>query len=171
MDIRKRAREVLRIEAEAIRDLESRLDENFGKAVEMMLGCTGRVVVMGMGKAGLVGRKIAHTLASTGQPALFLHPAEAVHGDLGMVVSGDVMLVISNSGETREITGLVPILKKIRIPLIVMTGNPRSTLGKAGEAILDVGVKQEACPLGLVPTASTTGTLAMGDALAVCLIH
>ena len=164
------AKKVLKTEAEAIYALIERLGSNFEKAVEGIYECTGRVVVTGMGKSGLVGKKIAATLASTGTPAFFLHPAEAGHGDLGMVTSNDILLAISNSGETEEIIGLIPFLKRFDLRLISITGNPKSTLSKAADVTLDVSVKEEACPFGIVPTASTTATMAIGDALAVALL-
>ncbi len=164
------AKKVLAIEAEAIRGLIDKLNSNFEKAVEIIFNSSGRVVVTGMGKSGLVGKKIAATLASTGTPAFFLHPAEAGHGDLGMVTADDVIIAISNSGETEELVGLIPFLKRFNVSLISMTGNPDSTLSKAADVQLDVSVKEEACPFGIVPTASTTATLAMGDALAVALL-
>jgi arabinose-5-phosphate isomerase len=164
------AKRVLKTEAEAIYALIEKLGSNFEKAVEIIYESKGRVVVTGMGKSGLVGKKIAATLASTGTPAFFLHPAEAGHGDLGMVTSDDVIITISNSGETEEIVGLIPFLKRFNLRLISITGNPESTLSREADATLDVSVKEEACPLGIVPTASTTATLAMGDALAVALL-
>ncbi len=164
------AKKVLKTEAEAIFALVERLGGNFEKAVESIYECKGRVVVTGMGKSGLVGKKIAATLASTGTPAFFLHPAEAGHGDLGMVTSNDVIIAISNSGETEEIVGLIPFLKRFNLCLISITGNPKSTLSKAADVSLDVSVKEEACPFGIVPTASTTATMAIGDALAVALL-
>jgi arabinose-5-phosphate isomerase len=164
------AKKVLRTEADAVLALTEKLDSSFEKAVEMIYRSKGRVVVSGMGKSGLVGKKIAATLASTGTPAFFLHPAEASHGDLGMVTSDDVIITISNSGETDELVGLIPFLKRFNVGLIAMTGNPDSTLSKRADVHLDVSVKEEACPLGIVPTASTTATLAMGDALAVALL-
>jgi len=164
------AKKVLRIEADAVSALTKKLDANFEKAVETIYKSKGRVVVTGMGKSGLVGKKIAATLASTGTPAFFMHPAEASHGDLGMVTSDDVIIAISNSGETEELAGLIPFLKRFDISLIAMTGNKKSTLAKSADMHLDVSIKEEACPLGVVPTASTTATLAMGDALAVALI-
>jgi len=166
----KQAKNVLRIEAEAIAALIDRVDERFVKAVKMILNCKGRVVVTGMGKSGLIGKKIAATLASTGTPALFLHPAEGIHGDLGMVTRGDTVIALSNSGETEEIARMLPSLKRLDIKIIALTGNPDSTLAKNSDVVIDVGVKEEACPLGLAPTASTTATLAMGDALAVALL-
>jgi len=168
--MKEQARRVLRIEAEAVAALVNRIDEQFEKAVEMVLKCRGRVVVTGMGKSGLIGKKIAATLASTGTPALFLHPAEGIHGDLGMVTRGDTVIALSNSGETEEIALMLPSLKRLGIKIIALTGNPESTLAKNSDVIIDVGVKEEACPLGLAPTASTTATLAMGDALAVVLL-
>lgn len=165
------ARQVLAVEADAVRALMERLDERFERAVEMILACQGRVVITGMGKSGLICQKIASTMASTGTPALFLHPAEGIHGDLGMLMKGDVVIAISNSGETEEISRILPVIKRMGLPLIAMTGNVRSTLGRAGDVTLDISVKEEACPLGLAPTASTTATLAMGDALAVALLE
>jgi arabinose-5-phosphate isomerase len=164
------ARRVLRIEADAIERLIERVDENFDRAVELLLDCRGRVVVTGMGKSGHIGNKIAATLASTGTPALFLHPAEGIHGDLGMVTKGDVVIALSNSGETEEMNRMLPSLKRIGIRIIALTGNRDSTLAKNSDVVIDVGVREEACPLGLAPTASTTATLAMGDAIAVVLL-
>ncbi len=164
------ARKVLKTEAEAVLALIGKLDSNFEKAVDAIYKSKGRVVITGMGKSGLVGKKIASTLASTGTPAFFLHPAEATHGDLGMVTSDEVIIAISNSGETDEIVGLIPFLKRFNVSLISMTGNPRSTLSKVADVNLDISVKEEACPLGIVPTASTTAAMAMGDALAVALL-
>jgi len=162
------AREVLLTEAEAIKALVDRLDDAFQKAVETIYNSKGRTVVTGMGKSGIVGKKIAATLSSTGTPAVFLHPAEAGHGDLGMVTSEDVVIAISNSGETEEVIRLIPYLKRFNVSLISMT-RPGSTLAKSSDVVLDVSVKKEACPMGIVPTASTTAALAMGDALAVAL--
>lgn len=164
------AKRVLKIESEAVSALTERLNSDFEKAVEIIFNSKGRVVVTGMGKSGLVGKKIAATLASTGTPAFFLHPAEASHGDLGMVTSDDVIIAISNSGETEELINLIPFLKRFNVSLISMTGNPDSTLSKTADVTLDVSVKEEACPMGIVPTASTTATMAMGDALAVALL-
>ncbi len=164
------AKKVLKIEAEAVNALVEKLGSDFEKTVEIIYQSKGRVVVTGMGKSGLVGKKIAATLTSTGTPAFFLHPAEATHGDLGMVTSDDVIIAISNSGETEEIIELVPFLKRFNVHLISVTGNPESRLSKAADVTLDVSVKEEACPLGIVPTASTTATMAMGDALAVALL-
>ena len=164
------AKRVLKIEADAVLALTERLNSNFEKAVEIIYGSKGRVVVTGMGKSGLVGKKIAATLASTGTPAFFLHPAEASHGDLGMVTSNDVIIAISNSGETEELAGLIPFLKRFNVSLISMTGSLNSTLSKAADVNLDISIKEEACPLGIVPTASTAATMAMGDALAVALL-
>jgi len=165
------AKRVFKIEAQAISRLASRLNANFDKAVETLIGCKGRVVVTGMGKPGIIGRKISATLASTGTPSIFLHPAEAVHGDLGMVVSQDVLLAISNSGETDELTRLLPLLKKIGTPIISVTGCLKSTLAKYSDIVLDVSVEKEACTLNLAPTASTTAMLAMGDAIAVSILE
>jgi arabinose-5-phosphate isomerase len=165
------ARRALRIEAHAVEALGPRLDRSFADACRICLVCEGRVVVTGIGKSGHIGGKIAATLASTGTPAFFLHPAEASHGDLGMITRTDVVLAISNSGETRELILLLPHLKRLGVPLITMTGNANSTLAHASAVILDVSVPEEACPLNLAPTASTTATLAMGDALAVSLLE
>lgn len=167
----KRAADVLRIESNGILSIIDRLDDNFVRAVEFMRACGGKVVVTGLGKSGLVCQKIAATLASTGTPSFFLHSGDAVHGDLGMVRADDVILAVSNSGETDEILKLLPHFKLHGIKLIVMTGNPDSTLAKAGDVVLNVRVQEEACPLGLAPTASTTAALAMGDALAVVLLE
>jgi len=164
------AKRVVRVEAEALLNLEASLDGEFTRAVEMILGASGRVVVTGMGKSGLIGAKIASTMASTGTPAFFLHPAEGIHGDLGMIMRGDVVIAVSNSGETDEVVRILPIVKRLGASLIAMAGNPGSTLAKSGDVFLDISVKEEACPLGLAPTASTTVTLAMGDALAVALL-
>jgi arabinose-5-phosphate isomerase len=170
MDIIAIGKKVLKTEAEAVSGLIERIDSRFERAVEMIFCSRGRVVVTGMGKSGLVGKKIAATLASTGTPAFFMHPAEASHGDLGMVTSDDVVVAISNSGETEELAGLVPFLKRFSVGLIAMTGNAESTISRAADVNLDISVKEEACTLGIVPTASTTATLAMGDALAVALL-
>lgn len=164
------AKRVLQTEAEAVSALTEKLNSDFERAVEIIFNSKGRVVVTGMGKSGLVGKKIAATLSSTGTPAFFLHPAEASHGDLGMVTSEDVIIAISNSGETEELINLIPFLKRFNVSLITMTGNPESTLSRAADVTLDVSVKEEACPMGIVPTASTTATMAMGDALAVALL-
>ena len=163
-------REALRIEARAVAALEGRLGADFERACRMLLACTGRVVVSGMGKSGHVGGKIAATLASTGTPAFFLHPAEASHGDLGMVTRGDVVLAISYSGETAELLTILPLFKRMGAGLLALTGNPASTLAREADVHLDISVPAEACPLNLAPTASTTATLAMGDALAVALL-
>jgi len=165
-----RAKKVLRIEADAVAALIDRIDGSFERAVELILCCEGRVVVTGMGKSGLIGKKIAATLASTGTPALFLHPAEGIHGDLGMVTRGDMVIALSNSGETDEISRMLPSLKRLGISIIALTGNIDSTLARNSDVVINVSVKEEACPLGLAPTASTTATLAMGDALAVSLL-
>lgn len=165
-----KAKETLKLEAEAIVELLPRLDDNFAEALNMILTCTGRTVVTGMGKSGIIGRKIAATLASTGTPAFYLHPAEGIHGDLGMVTSGDVVLALSNSGETGEVLHILPSLRRIGAKIIAMVGNVDSTLAKNADVVLNVGVAQEACPLGLAPTSSTTATLAFGDALAMELL-
>jgi len=167
----KRAAEVLRMEAEGLLSVIDRLDDHFVRAVAMMKDCKGKVVVTGVGKSGLICAKIAATLSSTGTPAFYLHAGDALHGDLGMVMPDDVVVAISNSGETDELLKLLPHFKHHSLKLIVITGNPESTLAKAGDVILDVRVKEEACPLGLAPTTSTTVTLAMGDALAVVLLE
>ena len=164
------ARRVLRIEAQAIQDLLARLDSSVSRAVDLLLTCKGRVVVTGMGKSGLVGRKISATLSSTGTPSFFLHPAEALHGDLGRVARGDSLLAISYGGETPEILDLLEALKRLEIPIVSITGNLKSTLAGASEVALDASVKEEACSLNLAPTASTTVAMALGDALAVALL-
>ncbi|MGH9680347.1 MAG: KpsF/GutQ family sugar-phosphate isomerase [Candidatus Acidiferrales bacterium] len=164
------AKRVLRIEAEALHDLVQRLDARFDAAVDLLLACKGRVVVIGMGKSGLIGRKIAATFSSTGTPSVFLHPAEAVHGDLGMLMRDDVALAVSYGGETEEIIALLETIKRLGLRMIALTGNPRSTIAAASDVALDVSVKEEACSLNLAPTASTTVAMAMGDALAVTLL-
>ncbi len=166
---RNTASKVLRIEADAIAALIDRLDESFDRAVELLAGCKGRVVVTGMGKSGVICRKIAATLASTGTPALFMHPVDAIHGDLGMVAVGDVVLMLSNSGETEELLRLLETLKRLGVPLVSLVGDPQSTLARHSEIVLNVGIDREACPFGLAPTASTTAGLALGDALALAL--
>jgi arabinose-5-phosphate isomerase len=165
------ARRTLAIEADALHAAEARLDGAFEQAVATILGAQGRLVVTGMGKSGLIGRKIAATLASTGTPSFFMHPAEGSHGDLGMVTSQDVVLAISSSGETQEVVALLPLLQRLNIPLIAMVGRADSTLGTRAEVVLDISVTTEACPMNLAPTASTTVTLALGDALAVALLE
>jgi len=170
-DIRKLAERVFRLEAEAILGLIAKLDERFEHAVELLRRCTGRVIVTGLGKSGLIGRKIAATLASTGTPAYFLHPAEGMHGDLGMVARGDVVLALSNSGETDEVLAILPPLKRLGVPIVLLTGNPTSALARQCEVVLDVSVAQEACPMNLAPTSSTTAALAAGDALALALLE
>jgi arabinose-5-phosphate isomerase len=169
--LRRVAERVLRLEAEAILGLLGKLDDRFARAVGLLHGCAGRVIVTGMGKSGLVGRKIAATLASTGTPAYFLHPAEGVHGDLGMVARGDVVVALSNSGETDEVLAILPPLKRLGVPVVLLTGNPQSTLARQCEVVLDVSVAEEACPMNLAPTSSTTAALAMGDALAMTLLE
>ncbi|UCE79051.1 MAG: KpsF/GutQ family sugar-phosphate isomerase [Nitrospiraceae bacterium] len=164
------AKKVLKTEADAVNGLIEKLDSSFEKAVTLLYKSMGRVVVTGMGKSGLVGKKIAATLSSTGTPAFFMHPGEASHGDLGMVTSDDVIIAITNSGETEEVINLLPFLKRFNVKLIVLTGHAQSTLSKAADAVLDVSVKEEACPLGFVPTSSTTAALAMGDAIAVAIL-
>jgi arabinose-5-phosphate isomerase len=171
INIIKRAREVLEIEAQAIKLLKARLGKSFIKAIELILQCKGRVVVSGMGKTGIIAQKFSATLASTGTPSLFLHTAEAIHGDLGKVTPEDVVIILSNSGATEEMKQLLPILKKIGASIISLTGNSKSVLAKYSDVVLDVSVEKEACPLGLAPTASTTATLALADALAVCLLE
>ena len=164
------ARRVLRIEAEALTELLQRLDANFERAVELLLACKGRVVVIGMGKSGLIGRKIAATFSSTGTPSAFLHPAEALHGDLGMLMRDDVVMAVSYGGETEEIIALLETIKRLGLRMIALTGNTKSTIAAASDVVLDVSVKEEACSLNLAPTASTTAAMAMGDALAVSLL-
>jgi arabinose-5-phosphate isomerase len=166
----RQAKDVLKIEADAVNALIDRIDDNLVKAIDIIYSCKGRIVVTGMGKSGIIGRKIAATLASTGTPALFLHSAEGGHGDIGVVAKGDVVIALSNSGETEEIIKILPGLKRLNISLIALTGNTGSSLAKASDVVLDVSVRKEACPMGLVPTASTTAALAMGDALAVALL-
>jgi arabinose-5-phosphate isomerase len=168
---RRLAERVLRLEAEAILGLIPKLDQAFDRAVDLLHGCRGRVIVTGMGKSGIIGRKIAATLASTGTPAYFLHPAEGVHGDLGMVARGDVVLAVSNSGQTDEVLAIVPPLKRLGVPIVLLTGNPGSALARQCEVVLDVGVSEEACPMNLAPTCSTTAALAVGDALAMVLLE
>lgn len=165
------ARKVLQIEARALSELVERLDQRFEQAVEILLACRGRVVVTGMGKSGLVGQKISATFCSTGTPSFFLHPAEALHGDLGSLVRSDVVVALSYGGETEELLRLLDTIKRLGIPLITLTGNLSSTLAQASDVVIDVGIRQEACPLGLAPTASTTAMLAMGDALAMALLQ
>ncbi len=165
------ARRVLRIEAQAIQDVLARLDATFDRAVDLFFGCKGRVVVAGMGKSGIVGKKISATLSSTGTPSFFLHPAEALHGDLGMIARGDAMLAVSYGGETREIVALLDALKRLEIPLVALSGNSKSTIAQASEVVLDASVNEEACSLNLAPTASTTVAMAIGDALAVSLLE
>lgn len=162
---------VIETEAEAVRHLKTRIDDAFYQACEYMLNCQGRIVVSGMGKSGHIGGKIAATLASTGTPAFFVHPGEASHGDLGMITETDVVLALSNSGETDEILTILPLIKRLGVPLIALTGNPTSRLAEEADVHLDVSVDKEACPLGLAPTSSTTATLVMGDALAVSLLE
>ncbi|PVZ84907.1 arabinose-5-phosphate isomerase KdsD [Serratia sp. S1B] len=169
-DFQQAGKEVLQIEREGLAQLEQYIDGDFTRACEAIAGCSGKVVVMGMGKSGHIGSKIAATLASTGTPAFFVHPAEASHGDLGMVSAQDIVLAISNSGESNEILALIPVLKRLQIRLICMTSNPESAMGKAANVHLCIKIPQEACPLGLAPTTSTTATLVMGDALAVALL-
>ena len=164
------ARETLAIEAQALQAMAQRLDERFTQAVQCVLACKGRVVVTGMGKSGHVGRKIAATLASTGTPSMFVHPAEASHGDLGMITSTDVVLAISNSGESEELTAILPLIRRMGVPLIAMTGRATSSLGRHADTLLDSAVEKEACPHNLAPTASTTAQLALGDALAIALL-
>ncbi len=165
------ARQVLILEAQAVEQLQSRIDQRFVHACDLLLHCQGRIVVIGIGKSGHIGGKIAATLASTGSPAFFVHPAEASHGDMGMITAQDVVVALSNSGETDEILTLLPLIKRQGVPLIALTGNPASTLAQTADVHIDVSVAQEACPLGLAPTSSTTATLAMGDALAVALLE
>lgn len=165
------AKEVLEIEANSIMRLKNSIGEEFDRAVDILYDCRGRVIVTGMGKSGLIGKKIAATMSSTGTPAYFLHPAESTHGDSGVITREDVIIAISNSGETQELMNLLPLIKRFGCPMIGMTGNMNSTLAKTSDVVLDISVEKEACPLGKAPTASTTATLAMGDTLAVCLME
>jgi arabinose-5-phosphate isomerase len=165
------ARKVLEIEARTLAELVERLDDRFVRAVETLYACKGRVVVTGMGKSGLIGQKISATFSSTGTPSFFLHPAEALHGDLGSLVPNDVLVALSYSGETEEILRLLDTVKRLAVPLLTLTGSPSSTLAQASDVVIDVGIREEACPLGLAPTASTTAMLAMGDALAMALLE
>lgn len=171
MSVIKEAKRVLQVEADAVLALMDGIAANFEDAVEKMFECKGKVVITGMGKSGLICQKIASTMASTGTPAFFLHPAEGVHGDLGMLAKGDVVIAVSNSGETEEVVRILPVIRRLGLDLITVSGNSESTLAKRGDIFLDVAVKEEACPLGLAPTASTTATLALGDALAVALMY
>ena len=164
-------RDVLRLEAAAVAALEERLDADFVGACELLLNCSGRIVVSGMGKSGIIAKKIAATLASTGSPALFLHPAEGSHGDLGMLTRQDCLIALSNSGETAELLAILPVVKRLAVPLLAMTGNPQSTLARTAAVHLNCSVAREACPLSLAPTASTTASLAMGDALAMAILQ
>jgi arabinose-5-phosphate isomerase len=167
----KSAKRVLKVEADAIRSLMEKIDENFEKAVELIYRCRGKVVVMGVGKSGIVARKIAATLASTGTYAFFIHPVEGMHGDLGMLAKEDIVMILSNSGETEEISRILPLLHRHGNKIIALTGNSVSNLARAGDVVLDVGVREEACPFGVVPTASTTVAMALGDALAIALLE
>ena len=171
MDLMQIARRTLRLEAEAILDMEKRLDEEFLNAIDILYSCEGRVVITGMGKSGIIGKKISSTLASTGTPSLFLHPAEGVHGDLGMLVKGDVVVAISSSGETEELVSILPVIKRLDIPLVSIIGRKKCTLSNYSDCILDASITKEACPLNLVPTTSTTTALALGDALAIALLE
>jgi arabinose-5-phosphate isomerase len=166
-----KARGVVDVEIQALEDLKNQLDDQFVQAVELIEACKGRVIITGMGKSGLIGKKIAATLSSTGTPSYFLHPAEGSHGDLGMLMKQDIVIAISNSGETPEILGILPLVKRFGVPLIGMTGKATSTLAQQSDLVLNIAVRQEACPLGLAPTASTTATLALGDTLAVVLLE
>ena len=167
----KHAQDVLRMEAEAILELVPRVDANFAAAISLILECSGRTVITGMGKSGIIGRKMAATFASTGTPSFYLHPAEGIHGDLGMVTADDVVIALSNSGETGEILNILPSLRRIGAKIIAMVGSANSTLAKNADVVLDVGVEKEACPLGLAPTSSTTAALAYGDAIALALLQ
>ena len=171
VDVRAIAARVLRLEADAVLGLVGKLDERFERAVTMLHACTGRVIVTGIGKSGIIGRKIAATLASTGTPSYFVHPAEAMHGDLGMLARSDVVVALSNSGETDEMLAILPALKRLGVPIVLFTGNPQSTLARQCEVVLDVSVTEEACPMNLAPTSSTTAALAAGDALAMALLE
>lgn len=164
------AKEVLQIEADSILSMKDRIDADFEKAIDILCSCKGRVIVTGMGKSGHIGRKIAATLSSTGTPSYFLHPAESTHGDSGIITREDTVIAISNSGETAELMNLLPLIERFGVKMIAMTGKKESTLGRKSDVVLDVSVEKEACPLGKAPTASTTATLAMGDAVAICLL-
>ncbi|HUF90785.1 MAG TPA: KpsF/GutQ family sugar-phosphate isomerase [Candidatus Limnocylindria bacterium] len=170
-EVRAIAERVLRLEAAAILGLIPKMDERFDQAIDLLRGCAGRIIVTGIGKSGLIGRKIAATLASTGTPAYFLHPAEGVHGDLGMLARGDVVLALSNSGETDEVLAILPPLKRLGVRIVLLTGKPQSTLARQCDVVLDVGAPEEACPMNLAPTSSTTAALAAGDALAMALLE
>lgn len=165
------AKDVFQIESDSILKLKERINDNLENAIDTIISSKGRVIVTGMGKSGLIGRKIAATLSSTGTPSYFLHPAESTHGDSGIITREDVVIAISNSGETLELLNLLPLIKRFEVPLIVLAGNKNSTLGKSADIYFDISVEKEACPLGKAPTASTTATLAMGDAIAVCLLR
>jgi arabinose-5-phosphate isomerase len=169
--IKEKAKEVIRKEAKAILDLEKKIDERFVKAVELILKCKGRVIVTGMGKSGIIGKKIAATLTSTGTAAFFLHPADAIHGDLGMVRKNDVVIAITKSGDTDELYQMIPLFKRLAVPIITLTGNPNSPVAEKSDVVIDVSVEEEACPYNLIPTSSTTATLVMGDALAIALLE
>jgi arabinose-5-phosphate isomerase len=171
MTILTHAKEIFRKEANAILALIDRIDEDFVKAVNILQSCSGKVIVTGIGKSGIISQKIASTLSCSGTPAFFLHPAEGIHGDIGMVSKDDVVIAVSNSGETDELLKILPVIKRLGIKLIVLTGNPDSVLSKSGDVVLDISVPEEACPLGLIPTASTTAAMAMGDALALALLE
>jgi arabinose-5-phosphate isomerase len=171
LTILEHAKEIFRKEANAILALIDRINEDFIKAVTILQSCTGKVIVTGIGKSGIISQKIASTLSCSGTPAFFLHPAEGIHGDIGMVSKEDVVIAVSNSGETDELLKILPVIKRLGIPLIVLTGNPDSVLSKSGDVVLDISVPEEACPLGLIPTASTTAAMAMGDALALALLE
>ncbi len=169
-EMQKLAKDVLKTEADSILKLQDRISSNLEEAISVIISSKGRVIVTGMGKSGLIGRKIAATLSSTGTPSYFLHPAESTHGDSGIITRDDVVIAISNSGETTELLNLLPLIKRFGVPLIVLAGNKNSTLGRCADIYFDISVEKEACPLGKAPTASTTATLAMGDAIAVCLL-
>jgi arabinose-5-phosphate isomerase len=171
LTILEHAKEIFHKEAGAILSLVDRIDEHFIQAVDMLYACTGKVIVTGIGKSGIISQKIASTLSCSGTPAFFLHPAEGIHGDIGMVSKDDVVIAVSNSGETDEILKILPVIKRLGIKLIVLTGNPDSVLSKSGDVVIDIGVQEEACPLGLIPTSSTTAAMAMGDALALTLLE
>ena len=171
MTVLDQAKDVFRKEANAILSLIDRVNEDFIRAVTLLQSCTGKVIVTGIGKSGIISQKIASTLSCSGTPALFLHPAEGIHGDIGMVSKNDVVIAVSNSGETDELLKILPVIKRLGIKLIVVTGNPESLMSKSGDAVLDIGVQEEACPLGLIPTTSTAAAMAMGDALALALLE
>jgi arabinose-5-phosphate isomerase len=170
MDVIKEAKRVFQLEGKSVAEIAKKIDQNFAEAIELLFNCRGRIIITGIGKSGLVGRKISSTFSSTGSPTIFLHPAEAQHGDLGIVTTDDVVIAISYSGNTEELLSLLPYFKRFGIKIIAITGKPQSSLAKNSDVCLDVGIPREACPFGTIPTTSSTATLVMGDALAICLL-